>query len=972
MRPPVTAADRADWLAWAGARADAAWLRAQDALAMGTTAEARRWLERAHRLAPADPTVAITLGGLLIQAEDFVRAEALLRPIAEAQDVLPAWIGLAACALRLGRPADAADALGRALSRHAPGTGLAALAETVARATGLPGWVGANAAGAVTATAGATLALDGARLPGRRRTLPRGWRQARELQATLDGVALLGSPVQLRVVGRVEGFVAAEAGGLAGWAWHPADPDADPALLVQGTGSSVPVVATQPAAGLSGLGAFARPRRFRVPAAALPDGMLRVLGADGRDLLGSPLDPGLERRAAAALRGGGGDLAAAPLWADFVGAAPAVTRRATAADVVVPAYRDAPRTLACLDSVLATLPRGARLHVVDDASPEPELSAALDRLAARGRIRLLRNARNLGFPGSANAGLRACSGRDAVLLNADTLVAPGWLEALREAAHSDPAIGSATPLSNDATLCSFPDLERPNPVPDLAATRRLARLAALANPGATVEIPTAHGFCMYLRRDCLDAVGLLREDAFAQGYGEENDWCLRARQAGWRHVAVPGVFVGHVGASSFGAARGHLIARNLAVLNRLHPGYDALIAAHGEADPLFEARRRLDAARFRAARRPGSRSALLLTHGGGGGVERVVAERCAAHAAQGLRPIVLRPAADACVVGDPPDASDLNARAGGGYPNLRYRLPDELPALVRLLRGERPVLAELHHLLGHHHDVLDLVRALDVPMDAFVHDYAWFCQRVALVGPQRRYCGEPDVAGCEACIADAGSNLEEDISVPALLVRSAEDLAAARTVVAPSADAAARLRRHFPMLRPLVRPWEAPRDLPPPRTPRLLLAAGERHVAVVGAIGVEKGFDVLLACVRDAAQRRLSLRFTVVGTTIDDARLMAAGPAFVTGEYREDEAEALIRAQDADLAFLPSVWPETWCFTLTHAWRAGLAVAVFDLGAPAERIRATGRGWLLPFGLAAPAVNAALLAASAPALRGLG
>ena len=94
-----------------------------------------------------------------------------------------------------------------------------------------------------------------------------------------------------------------------------------------------------------------------------------------------------------------------------------------------------------------------------------------------------------------------------------------------------------------------------------------------------VDIPTAVGFCMYIRRDCLDQVGLLREDLFAQGYGEENDFCLRARHLGWRHVAAPGVFVAHVGGQSFGAARGHLVARNMAVLNRLHPGYDALIAA---------------------------------------------------------------------------------------------------------------------------------------------------------------------------------------------------------------------------------------------------------------------------------------------------------------------------------------------------------------------------------------------------------
>ena len=134
------------------------------------------------------------------------------------------------------------------------------------------------------------------------------------------------------------------------------------------------------------------------------------------------------------------------------------------------------------------------------------------------------------------------------------------------------------------------------------------------------------------------------------------------------------------------------------------------------------------------------------------------------------------------------------------------------------------------------------------------------------------------------------------------------------------------------------------------------------RVCVIGAIGTEKGFDVLLACARDAAMRNLPLDFIVVGYTIDDARLLETGVAFVTGEYTADELPALIARQDADLAWLPSIWPETWCFTLSEAWRAGLDVVAFDIGAPAARIRAAGQGLLLPLGLPPSSLNNALLA----------
>ena len=147
----------------------------------------------------------------------------------------------------------------------------------------------------------------------------------------------------------------------------------------------------------------------------------------------------------------------------------------------------------------------------------------------------------------------------------------------------------------------------------------------------------------------------------------------------------------------------------------------------------------------------------------------------------------------------------------------------------------------------------------------------------------------------------------------------------------------------------------------PPPVPRV---DGTVLVCVAGAIGLHKGFHVLLACARDAKKRALDLSFVVAGTTIDDQRLIDTGRVFVTGPYRPEEAVALIRAQGATLALLPSIWPETWCLGLTELWRAGLRVAAFDIGAPAERIRRTGRGFLLPLGLSPRAINDALLNAA--------
>ncbi len=991
--------------AFFGRQAGEAWQAGQAALQDGDLARALFWMERAWRLAPDDPITALALAGARLRQGDAHGALPLLERVTQRVDSREALLLLASARLRAGQPAQAAAALGAMLAGHLmpQNDELATLATAIAHAARAPGWCGVATDGTavVVADGSADLHLDGR--PWCAGVVPEG---AAALSVSVAGRPCIGSPVDLRRARRVEGVVAAQDGGLAGWAWYPGNPEANPVLRIvpaDGRGA-LEVVADDPT--IAAAAPLSRPRGFTVAAARLV-GLarpLQVLAPDGTahgtPLAGSPLDPGAELRTAITiaravaarfpLRGTPAATddpllhaaAAAALRGTTATAKPAPTRPVA---VVIPVYRGLEITHACIDATLATVPDGTHLVVVDDATPEPAVAALLDTLAAAGRIRLLRHAANRGFPESANAGLRLAArlapGADLVLLNSDTRPAPGWIEGLRAAIHAAGDIGTATPLSNDATILSYPDATRTNPPPDGPALARLARLAARANEGVAVDIPTAVGFCMYIRRECLAATGLFRTEVFAQGYGEENDFCIRARHLGWRHVGVPGVVVAHEGGQSFGVATSPLVARNLAVLERLHPGYAALIAAFQAADPLADARRRLDAVRWQAARRTkAGAAAILVTHDSGGGVERVVRGRCAElqrprPGQPGRRAILLRPVPDRMRAGPQggrafrPGVVRVEDADGTPYPNLVFALPRELPALARLLRGDRPEMLEIHHLLGHDHAVLRLAALLDIPEDVHLHDYAWFCPRITLLGPERRYCGEPeDPRVCDACVADAGRVVEDGIATAALRARSAADLGRARQIVAPSADTATRMRRRFPGLAPVVVPLEddAASIAAGLALPALVHRPGERRrVAVIGGIGPEKGYDVLLACARDAALRDLALEFVLVGHSHDDRRLLETGHVRVTGSYREGEGEVLVRAQRPQLAFLPSLWPETWCFTLGLAWRAGLRAAVFDIGAQAERVRATRHGWILPLGLPAAAINNALLAVDA-------
>jgi glycosyltransferase involved in cell wall biosynthesis len=293
-------------------------------------------------------------------------------------------------------------------------------------------------------------------------------------------------------------------------------------------------------------------------------------------------------------------------------------------------------------------------------------------------------------------------------------------------------------------------------------------------------------------------------------------------------------------------------------------------------------------------------------------------------------------------------------------PNLRYQIPGELAALSALLGRLQIERVEIQHFLDIDAKVVEAVRALNVPYEIIVHDYAWICPRVTLIGGTGRYCGEPAVSKCHSCVRKNGSRLGESVSVPALRTRSAAWLGGARRVSAPSADTALRLRKYFPKLDIEVRPHRSPTlpEVPASVVPR----NGKLRVGLIGAIGGHKGYRVLLDCARDAARRHLPLEFVVIGFTEDDKTLQRTGKVSVTGRYSEVEVPHLLRREQPDLVFLPSVWPETWCYALDHALEAALPVVSFDLGAIAERLREAETGLLLPLDLKPREINDRLLA----------
>jgi GT2 family glycosyltransferase len=190
--------------------------------------------------------------------------------------------------------------------------------------------------------------------------------------------------------------------------------------------------------------------------------------------------------------------------------------------------------------------------------------------------------------------------RDVVLLNSDTEVADGWLDRLSAHASRDPWVGTVTPFSTNATICSYPRTLAGNRLPHGETTASLDRVFAAANAGRCAQIPTAVGFCMFISRRCLDRVGPFDAERYGAGYGEEVDFCMRAARVGFRHVIAADVFVRHVGEVSFGTAGVERRLRAQDTVDALYPEFQRLLVTFIPLDPLRGLRRRADLERLRA------------------------------------------------------------------------------------------------------------------------------------------------------------------------------------------------------------------------------------------------------------------------------------------------------------------------------------------------------------------------------------
>jgi GT2 family glycosyltransferase/glycosyltransferase involved in cell wall biosynthesis len=601
-------------------------------------------------------------------------------------------------------------------------------------------------------------------------------------------------------------------------------------------------------------------------------------------------------------------------------------------DVIIPVYKGLAQTKACIESVLvSSCTAHFHLIVINDASPETKITHYLRGLAADKKIILTENSRNLGFVKSVNRGMQY-SDHDVTLLNSDTLVFNGWLDRLAACAHATERTGTVTPFSNNATICSYPVFCADNKLSSTSDIAALDSLFASVNWGRAVEIPTGVGCCMFIRRDCLQDVGLFDAQAFGKGYGEENDFCMRAAARGWTHKLACDVFVYHSGGVSFGEPSIRQQTATKKLVER-HPHYPAVVHRHIQQDPANPYRIAVTAERLR---RSGKRIYLAVLHALGGGVAQHVNELIRS-TADDLIWLTLKP----CVA----DGLILECRHEEYQFTLTVNARSEYMQLVTVLRACGVERIHLHHLMGHTATPSRLIEDLRIPFDFTVHDYYTICPQMSLSDEHGRYCGEPDRKGCDRCL-ELRPPSDKLVDIFSWRAEHQWALTEAERVIAPSRDTAERLKRYYPEAHIIA----AEHPGSPFSTivrPEVLNDNECLRVAVLGTMAIHKGLELLKQCADLAMRSHLPLEFVLIGSV--ERGLECGSVTFSqTGAYTAADFGANIERIAPHIVWFPGQIPETFSYTLSKCLDLGLPVAMHEIGALPERVAGRPWSWVLP------------------------
>lgn len=605
-------------------------------------------------------------------------------------------------------------------------------------------------------------------------------------------------------------------------------------------------------------------------------------------------------------------------------------------DILIPVYNGKEFLTPLFESIFRNTSMPYRLLVCDDKSSDADVLPLLKTIKntyPEINFILLENAANLGFIKTVNK-LTKLADNHFVLLNTDTEVPPLWIERLMYPIYMMSNIATTTPFTNAGTICSFPNYLEDSPIFEGMSVEEIDQQFRCVNfQTTTIELPTGVGFCMGVNKTLVDKIGMF-DEIFGKGYGEENDWCQRAILQGYKNIHVTNLFVYHKHGGSFQSAeKEKLIRTNLLTLNQKHPTYNEQVQLLIDKDELKLLREMLKYL-LRSAH---THAVIIFDHDLGGGANdytnNQIEKRIALHEA-------------VCLV-----RYDFNI---SHYYTIEF-ITFHHRFTVKTQNIEE-ASALLHPIKFHEIFVNSLVSYPDIStIVTFIleihqrtsakliiplHDFYPLCPSYTLLDNTMNYCGVPDdLQQCNLCLKTNNGDFKvlQRESDMGLWREGWNELLDVTDEVLCFSDSSTKIfGRAYP--HHLPKTTILPHDISG-RYPHIYTHDQSTHeirIGILGGINEAKGATVIKNLVSHIDNNKLNAKVILIG----QISIPISSPSLkVTGRYNKNDLLKIVKEENITQFLIPSVWPETFSYTTDEIIQMGYPLIVFNLGAPAERVK---------------------------------
>lgn len=622
-------------------------------------------------------------------------------------------------------------------------------------------------------------------------------------------------------------------------------------------------------------------------------------------------------------------------------------------DIVIPIYNAFDFTKKCIETVIKNTDlKQHTLVLVNDKSPDERILPMLQDFVKSYQdlhIDLIDSKENQGFVKSVNIGM-SHSKNDVVLLNSDTEVTANWLDKMIKTAYIEENVATVTPLSNNATLASIPNFLEENTIPNYISLEEYAKLVEECSYNAYPELTTAHGFCMYIRRDAIEKVGLFDSETFGKGYGEENDFSYRCIQNGLLNLLCDNTFIYHKGTQSFTEEKEELAKSHWEILKEKYPCNVEMNNDLCIYNPYSYVQ---DNIKYNLANKY-RKNMLIVVHEFfelenklvGGTVQHIY--DLVQHIRKDVNCHVFYYRNGKYRVKSFFENSEAEMVIGSisSYEMAKTRNFQYKFILQKLFSLINIDFVHIHHIANHYFDLIDAIKEKKLPYFVTLHDFYFICPTIILLENGEKCCVDNGNRNCSACLSKLKKIKDKDF-IDKWRKLSYELLKNAKEIIAPNESVVEIFNKFFKNLDIKVIEHGMNKEDFVEAQEIVERKDNRKNIAFLGGITPYKGLDFMKDLIQKANNDEIPYNIHLFGRASEWEYNSSSKNFVYHNTYNRNEIAKILKENNIDLVLLLATWPETYSYTLTEATIAEVPVVAISYGALENRIKKDKIGWLL-------------------------